>query len=87
MFYVLVFSLLAVVLVVAVIVQRSRRRRNLEYEEDGDRPATNGGQAATGGADGTGRPGEHPHSVTTDAARRKRKAQRAQSRHDRRKRH
>ncbi len=61
MFYVLVFSILAVVLVFAGITAASRRRRTSEHEE--------------------------AHVAHNDASRRNRKTKRAQSRHDRRKRH
>src|SRR5947207_1143691 len=62
MFYVLVFSLLAVLLVIAGVMVFSRNRERLATEEAAE------------------------HS-TTDAKRRQRKAQRAQSRHARRSRH
>jgi len=61
MFYVLIFSLLAVVLVVGGLTTMSRRRRSMELEEE--------------------------HASRSDAGRRVRKAKRAQSQHDRRKRH
>lgn len=61
MFYIIIFSILAVVLVVGGIAGMSRRRKDLEHEL--------------------------PHHVATSATRRNRKKQRAQSRHDRRKRH
>jgi len=61
MFYILIFSLLAVLLVVAGITSMSRRRRNLAREE--------------------------VHTTHGDAGRRNQKAKRAQSQHDRRKRH
>jgi hypothetical protein len=66
MFYVLIFSLLAVVLVFAGISAMTRRRRRWEGEEAYE---------------------THPNPTHGDAARRNRKAKRAQSRHDRRKRH
>ena len=74
MFYVLVFGLLAVVLVVAGLTTMSRRRRGLVAEE------------AHAGH------GQHPQPAshgghTSAAGRRSRKAKRAQSQHDRRKRH
>jgi hypothetical protein len=75
MFYVLIFSLLAVVLVVAALTTRSRRRRNPETAEF--RTASGQGQASHAG-----------HGTHRDAAgRRNRKAKRVQSQHDRRKRH
>lgn len=62
MFYVLIFSILAVVLIVAGIAGMSRRRKSWEREE--------------------------VHAAAhSDVNRRSRKAKRAQSRHDRRKRH
>jgi hypothetical protein len=63
MFYVLIFSILAVVLIVAGIGGMSRRRKSWEQDE------------------------EVHAAAHTDADRRARKAKRAQSRHDRRKRH
>jgi len=69
MFYVLIFSLLAVVLIFAFASTVTRRRRTLEYEEE---PVTHGGSSTHASG--------HP-------SRRNRKMQRAQSRHDRRKRH
>jgi hypothetical protein len=76
MFYVLVFSLLAVVLVVAGLSLMSRRRSEFTA---GRTPhgAASPAQAAPA------MHGSHPD----DAARRTRKAKRAQSQHDRRKRH
>jgi hypothetical protein len=65
MFYIILFSALAVLLVVAGLTVLSRRRTELHVEESA----------------------AHLHGSTSDAARRTRKAQRAQSRHDRRKRH
>jgi hypothetical protein len=75
MFYVLIFSLAAVLLVVAFLTAVSRRRRNLAAEEArGTASATHSPYAA--------------HGTHADAAgRRNRKAKRAQSKHDRRKRH
>lgn len=61
MFYILIFSILAVVLVVGGFASMSRRRKNLE-REDG-------------------------HTTHGDAGHRNRKAKRAQSQRDRRKRH
>ena len=75
MFYVLIFSLAAVLLVVAFLATLSRRRKNLATEE----------------ARGTGNATHSPyaaHGSHADAVgRRNRKAKRAQSRHDRRRRH
>jgi hypothetical protein len=65
MFYIIIFSLLAVLLIVAGLTVLSRRRTQL--------------RAAESHAAG--------HGSSSDAARRTRKAQRTQSRHDRRKRH
>jgi hypothetical protein len=67
-FYVIVFSILAVLLVVAGLTVTLRRRKALEVEE------SHAGHASHGGS-------------TSAADRQKRKAQRAQSQHDRRKRH
>ena len=72
MFYVLIFSLAAVILVIAFATAVTRRRRSLGSEE---------AQVGTGAGHGT-------HAGHADAAGRKnRKAKRAQSRHDRRQRH
>ena len=75
MFYVIIFSLAAVLLVVAGLTAMSRRRKGLAAEE----------------ASGTGSPTHATHAAHgthADAAgRRNRKAKRAQSKHDRRKRH
>jgi hypothetical protein len=70
MFYVIIFSLAAVLLVVAFLTALSRRRRNLA-EGDAQVSPTHGTHGA------------HPDA----AKRRSRKAKRAQSKHDRRKRH
>lgn len=79
MFYVLVFSLLAVVLVASVFVTRSRR-----HSPNFDGPLVEHSPSAPGvGATHNAQ----AHHGTSDAARKKRKAERAQSRHDRRKRH
>ena len=74
MFYVLIFSLLAVVLVVAFASMVTKRPRTMAYEEE---PVHHAGSANHSAH----------HSPTSSSARRNRKAQRAQSRHDRRKRH
>ena len=76
MFYVLVFGLLAVVLVVAALTTASRRRRGRAAEES---------HAAHGGPT---HQAQAPHGTHVGpAGRRNRKAKRAQSQHDRRKRH
>ena len=75
MFYVLIFSLMAVLLVVAFLSSVSRRRRNLAREE-----------GHTSHSEEHAMHGEsRVHSE--DSTRRNRKAKRAQSQHDRRKRH
>jgi hypothetical protein len=75
MFYVLIFSLAAVVLIVAFFAAVSRRRRTMRGED-----------VAVGA--GGGRPAHAAHGTHPDAAGRKnRKAKRTQSQHDRRKRH
>ena len=75
MFYVLIFSLAAVLLIAAVVTTMSRRRRSLRAEEahapSVDRPVPHAAR------------GTHPDAT----GRRNRKARRAQSQHDRRKRH
>jgi len=77
MFYVLIFSLMALLLVVAFLTV-SRRRRNL-------------GSDRVHATYGEGHPTQSAHAAHgthADAAgRRNRKAKRAQSRHDRRRRH
>jgi hypothetical protein len=75
MFYVLIFSLAAVLLIIAGVTTMSRRRRSMRAEE-AHVTAVDG--HSTHAARGT-----HPDS----AGRRNRKAKRAQSQHDRRKRH
>ncbi len=75
MFYVLIFSLLAVVLVVTALTTRSRRRRNLETGKVGATAGDGHGSRANHGT--------HPDA----AGRRNRKAKRVQSQHARRKRH
>jgi len=75
MFYVLIFSLVAVILIVAFFAAVSRRRRTMRGEDVGFGSA--GGQT-THAAHRT-----HPN----EAARRNLKAKRSQSQHDRRKRH
>ena len=74
MFYVLIFSLAAVILIFAFVSMRTKRRRTMEY---GEEPASHAGSAHH----------SSKNSATSSSARRNRKAQRAQSRHDRRKRH
>jgi hypothetical protein len=71
MFYVLIFSILAVLLIVIGISTYQRRHRSLEREE-----------AHVPGGNVT-----HSDAIHNDSARRQRKAKRAQSQHDRRKRH
>jgi Flp pilus assembly protein TadB len=75
MFYVLIFSLAAVLLVVAGVTTMSRRRRSQQAEEA---HATSLDGHSTHAAHGT-----HPDAT----GRRNRKAKRTQSQHDRRKRH
>ncbi len=75
MFYVLIFSLAAVLLIVAGVTTMSRRRRSLRAEEA--HTTSVGGHPAHAG-----------HGTHRDATgRRNRKAKRTQSQHDRRKRH
>ena len=75
MLYVLIFSLLAVVLVVTALTARSRRHRNL-------------GTGKVGVTAGDGHGSRAAHGAHPDAAeRRNRKAKRVQSQHARRKRH
>jgi len=76
MFYVLIFSLLAVVLVVGGLTTMNRRRHNLATDEG----PTNGHRGLTTDS----RVGHTTHS---DADRRNRKEKRVQSRNARRKRH
>jgi hypothetical protein len=79
MFYVLIFGILAVVLVVSFFVTRSRRN-----SPSFDGPSGGHASSASGvGADHNAQ----VHHATSEAAKKKRKAERAQSRHDRRKRH
>jgi hypothetical protein len=75
MFYVLIFSLAAVLLIVAFFAAVSRRRRTMRGEAV---PVGAGGGRSTHAAHGT-----HPDA----AGRKNRKAKRSQSQHDRRKRH
>jgi hypothetical protein len=78
MFYVLIFSLAAVILIVAFFGTMARRRRTLQGED---------AQVSAGGGH-TSSAGRAAHGTHPDAAgRRNRKAKRAQSQHDRRKRH
>jgi hypothetical protein len=76
MFYILIFSLLAVVLVVGGITTMNRRRHNLATDEG----------ETTVSADGRTIHSQVGHTTHTDADRRNRKAKRAQSRKARRKR-
>jgi hypothetical protein len=82
MFYILIFSLMAVLLVFAFLSTVSRRRRNLAREEGhvshSETHAVHGETHAMHG---------ETHAHGDDATRRNRKAKRAQSQHDRRKRH
>jgi hypothetical protein len=75
MFYVLIFSLAAVLLIIAAATTMSRRRRSLRAEEVHATPVN--------GLQTHGARGPHPDA----SGRRNRKAKRAQSQHDRRKRH
>jgi hypothetical protein len=75
MFYVLIFSLAAVILIVAFFAAVSRRRRTMRGE---DVALGAGGADTAHVAHGT-----HP----SETARRDCKAKRSQSQHDRRKRH
>jgi hypothetical protein len=78
MFYVLVFGLLAVVLIVAGLTAMSRRRRGFAADEI----------RVTHGPGGPAPRRATSHGNHAGAAeRRNRKAKRAQSQHDRRKRH
>jgi hypothetical protein len=80
MFYVLIFSIAAVILVVSFISTVTRRRRELARGEAYESPTTAyaaHNEHATHGQ----------HSSHGDTERRTRKAKRAQSKHDRRKRH
>jgi len=77
MFYILIFSLLAVVLVVGGITTMNRRRQNLGADE---------GQT-THGDEGRTTHSQVGHTTHTDASRRNRKTKRVQSRSARRKRH
>jgi hypothetical protein len=75
MFYVVIFSLAAVLLIVAGVTTMSRRRRSLRAEE-------------TNSVSVDGHSTHVAHGTHPDASgRRNRKAKRAQSQHDRRKRH
>jgi hypothetical protein len=75
MFYVIVFSLAAVLLIVAFFAAMSRRRRTMRGED------------VSFGSAGTGATHSHPGAHPNTAARKNRKAKRTQSQHDRRKRH
>lgn len=79
MFYVLIFSILAVVLVVAGIAAMSRRRKGYDAEERMD--AERQGHAAPSGS------AHSTHHSTPVSERKKRKKKRAQSAQARRKRH
>jgi hypothetical protein len=77
MFYIVIFSLLAVVLVVGGIATMNRRRHNLQ----GDEAQINYSDAGRTTQSQVG------HPTRTEASRRDRKAKRVQSRQARRKRH
>ncbi len=74
MFYVLIFSLAAVLLIVAFFAAMARRRRTMRGEDV---------EVGSGGGHSGHAHGAHPDA----AARRNRKAKRTQSRHDRSKHH
>ena len=74
MFYVLIFSLAAVILVIAFVSAMTRRRRTLRSEE----------AHVISGAGSSGHAAQGTHRDA--AGRRNRKAKRSQSQHDRRKR-
>jgi hypothetical protein len=76
MFYIVIFSILAVVLVVSGVATMNRRRHNL---------APGDGQTTTS-AESHATHGQVGHTTHTDADRRNRKAKRKQSRNARRKR-
>ena len=75
MFYVLIFSLAAVILIAAFFAAMSCRRRTMRGEDMA--------VGASSGQTAHAAHGTHPG----DAARKNRKAKRSQSKHDRRKRH
>jgi hypothetical protein len=75
MFYVLIFSIAAVILIIAFFTAVSRRRRTMRSDEVSVSTGSGGPAHVAHGA--------HPN----EAARRNRKAKRSQSKHDRRKRH
>lgn len=80
-FYILIFSLLAVFVVVAAIMKMRGRRRGYTASDNHPLSDATGAQHKSTGEHTTGH-GHHP----TAAARRTRKAKRVESRHDRRKR-
>jgi hypothetical protein len=77
MFYILIFSLLAVVLVVGGVTTMNRRRHSLATDE-GEANYSHEGRTIESHVG---------HTIHSDASRRNRKAKRVQSRNDRRKRH
>jgi hypothetical protein len=78
MFYVIIFSLAAVILIVAFFAAMARRRRTMRGED----------VSISSGAGHVASATHSPHGAHPDAAaRRTRKAKRAQSQHDRRRRH
>jgi hypothetical protein len=80
-FYVLIFSVLGVFVVVAAIVKFRGRRRGYTVSDNHSASQPAATQHLSSGEHESGH-GHHP----TEAARRARKAKRAESRHDRRKR-
>lgn len=73
MFYVLIFSIAAIILVVAFFSARSRRQRTMRGED----------VSVGAGGEHHASHGTHPNAAT----KKNRKAKRSQSQHDRRKRH
>jgi hypothetical protein len=77
MFYILIFSILAVVLVVGGLTTMNRRRHSLVTDES----------RTTQSHEGPPTHGQVGHTIRSDASRSNRKAKRVQSRNARRKRH
>ena len=77
MFYIVIFSILAVVLVVGGVTQMNRRRQSLATDE----------VQTTHGHEGLAARNQVGHTTRSDSSRRNRKAKRVQSRQARRKRH